>query len=393
MVENSTELELLFKKMLKDTIEDIEKDEVYRKDVKNFPLKVQWKINGITGYQIYEEDNYSYKYGEELENPDFTIILKDIELGKKFFSGDLEGFSYAPRTDYKGKFKLMHTLGWKTTDKGEGGLNRTPIRKNFLIARFDKTRDYHPFVLLKLPLFKKLIKRDEVDESKNFGAYLPINQSLGTFENQVLPLKVIKHFINKAAHIVMHRRCGCRVINDCQDHDRYLGCMYMGRDTMMMEVSDDRARVLTKEEAWSEVKRAYDSGLIPLLGRSMGESSAYGVEETGHFMSMCFCCSCCCVNGKAMRYGPSSVKLFPRMEGLTVKVDETKCIGCGECIKACAFKGRELVNGKAKVIQDRCLGCGRCESTCPTGATSIEIDDPKRVEEHIKAIESFVDVS
>ena len=97
----------------------------------------------------------------------------------------------------------------------------------------------------------------------------------------------------------MRYKCGCRHVNGCQHHDHSLGCMYMGRDVLSMKSLDGdelrEFRSLTKEEAWDAVLRAYENGLVPLMGRSMGEAAIFGVEETGHFMSMCFCCSCCCI--------------------------------------------------------------------------------------------------
>ena len=56
------ELEQMFKDMLERTIQDVEEDEFFQKDVKKFPLRINWRIEGITGYQIYEADNYSYKF-------------------------------------------------------------------------------------------------------------------------------------------------------------------------------------------------------------------------------------------------------------------------------------------------------------------------------------------
>ena len=85
MEENKIELKQIFKNMLERTIQDIEEDDTgYQKDIKKFPFRINWRIDGITGYQIYEADNYSYKFGEELENPDFTFIIHDIELGRNF---------------------------------------------------------------------------------------------------------------------------------------------------------------------------------------------------------------------------------------------------------------------------------------------------------------------
>jgi UDP-glucose 4-epimerase len=397
---DNKELEQIFKDMLERTIQDLEEDDFYQKDVKKypFPLRVNWVLDeNISGYQIYEADNYSFKFGEKLENPDFTFIIKETELGKGFLKGELKGRKYyrvAPRLDYRGKFRVQYHK-FKGVNKAE---NEPLTLITWLIIKFDKNRDYNPLTLIHLPIFKKIVK-DHIDKEKNFGSYLPINKTLN-YENQVLPLKVVKHFIDKATYIVAQKRCGCRVSRDCQQHDHSLGCIYMGTDTKRISFKSEYYRnnisEMTKEEAWNRAVQAYENGLITALGRSFNESQARGVEdETGHFLSICFCCSCCCVNGALVKYGPSegSSILFPRMKGIEVKVNLDKCIGCGECIKVCAFQARKLVDGKAVIDQERCLGCGRCETACPTGATTIEIDDKKRIEEHIKKIESYVDVT
>ena len=84
--------------------------------------------------------------------------------------------------------------------------------------------------------------------------------------------------------------------------------------------------------------------------------------------------------------------MFRRMEGISVKVDEDKCIGCGKCVDVCVFGGRELIDGKGKIDLERCLGCGRCAEVCPAGATTIEIDDVDLVDKLINSIEAVVDV-
>jgi ferredoxin len=80
------------------------------------------------------------------------------------------------------------------------------------------------------------------------------------------------------------------------------------------------------------------------------------------------------------------------MEGLTVKVDPEKCVGCGACLDVCVFLGRNIIDGKAVIDEERCLGCGRCEQVCPNDAIYITLDDPKRLDEFIQAMEEFVDV-
>ncbi len=56
-----------------------------------------------------------------------------------------------------------------------------------------------------------------------------------------------------------------------------------------------------------------------------------------------------------------------------IKIDESKCNGCGLCIDACHEGALQLVDGKAKLVSDiYCDGLGDCLPECPTGAITIE---------------------
>lgn len=56
-----------------------------------------------------------------------------------------------------------------------------------------------------------------------------------------------------------------------------------------------------------------------------------------------------------------------------IKIDESRCTGCGECITACAEGAIELKGGKARVIRDSfCDGLGACLAVCPKVALTIE---------------------
>ena len=345
---------------------------VFKKDIKDFDgtVKVNWKIFGKYGYQIFKEDDYSYKIGEQLDDPDIYLVIKDRELALRFLNGENLGFSYSPRRNYKGRFTIMYVVGFKDIETKNGKKKKQRITKNFVRAKAYNDKFTHPFNLLKLPPFQRGLKPSSLDEE--YGVYIPINQSLGKYENHVIPYVVFKHFIEKASNIVL-LNCGCRLFNDCKNHDHSLGCIYMGDDTLDLTLPEIRdGHIGTKEEALDRVRRAIDDGLIPLLGRAMAESALFGVEDKGHFLACCFCCDCCCINGKFLSYGPNvNTTMFRRIEGVSVNVDETKCISCGKCVEVCVFKGRELVNGKAKLDLDRYLGCGRCAEVCPTDATTI----------------------
>ena len=56
-----------------------------------------------------------------------------------------------------------------------------------------------------------------------------------------------------------------------------------------------------------------------------------------------------------------------------IKIDESKCDGCGLCVSACHEGAIGIVNGKAKLLCDNyCDGLGNCLPVCPTGAITFE---------------------
>ena len=56
-----------------------------------------------------------------------------------------------------------------------------------------------------------------------------------------------------------------------------------------------------------------------------------------------------------------------------VKIDESKCDGCGDCIPACAEGALQIIDGKARLISDLfCDGLGACLGHCPQDAIIVE---------------------
>ena len=375
------EIASLMKDMLTETGNMPE--ELYKSNFQGRPMKINWEIDGNIAYQHFAENGYKYEFGKHIEDADVTLKFPNTIHTKRFLS-KIPG-NYAARIVEK-KFNIYY--------------------KNPVLSVTFKDRGASAIAITRFPFYQELnklqvgpqVEDEEKDTRENYGHYIPVDLPIGDYENVPVPYQVLEHFINKASNIVL-RTCPCRERYECKNHSVELGCIFMGDDTKNMALPPEQGYVATKEQALEHVRKAMAEGLVPLLGRNVAEAEGgHGVEDTGKFLSGCFCCECCCIGVKLAQYG-GGIGLgmggdnTGPMEGMTITVDMDKCIGCGKCVEICPYKLRVLEEGKSFVDSNKCVGCGRCVDACPQGAISFDVQDPELIDKFITKIESIVDVT
>nr|MBC8460179.1 hypothetical protein [Deltaproteobacteria bacterium] len=252
MQEKELQVRTLFERMLTNTEEYANTYEHYAKDMKNYSAKVQWKLGAISGYQIFNGSEYSYETEAEIENPDIIIECDDLIVARQFFRDEFEDMRDLAKVD----FEISSGESAKKPRTGNAWRIATAL-------------------VHKLPPFRPIMERTE-GAGQSTAVAIPINQSLGEFNNEIMPVAVVEHFINKASHIFLYDLCPCRVNQDCQHFSKYdFGCMVLGRGVLRMKPNDGlviQGHLGTKEEALVRARKAVEVGLIPGFGRLRGDA-------------------------------------------------------------------------------------------------------------------------
>ncbi len=58
-----------------------------------------------------------------------------------------------------------------------------------------------------------------------------------------------------------------------------------------------------------------------------------------------------------------------------LKIDESKCTGCGKCKQVCALNLPQIIEGKARNTSPLCMRCPMCKQACPAEAISFTHQD------------------
>ncbi|UCE16558.1 MAG: 4Fe-4S binding protein [Candidatus Bathyarchaeota archaeon] len=213
-------------------------------------------------------------------------------------------------------------------------------------------------------LYVRVIPVEKVIPMK-WGEILPYEQISGIFEN---------------TKTIAVTECSCRTLTRQCDNPTDVCLVFNEFADIIIERGI--AKRISKEEAFSIVKRCEDLGLVHQLNNSEPEGYEF----------LCNCCSCCCTFLKGMIVlGKKGIAAKSRYVS---SVDSNLCDeGCSICASRCNFGAMNIVDSKAVVDKEKCFGCGLCASKCPTNAIElIPVRSPEHIVDHLeKAPSNLVD--
>lgn len=129
---------------------------------------------------------------------------------------------------------------------------------------------------------------------------------------------------------------------------------------------DEVTRAISKEEALRILRQAEEAGLVHSPGN----------YRDGHYY-ICNCCTCCCAVLRSV--AEFSVPTAIARADFVNRVDESLCVGCGDCLERCQFGALAVRDSRCIVDEGRCVGCGLCAIACPTGALHLERRPPGEI--------------
>lgn len=119
-------------------------------------------------------------------------------------------------------------------------------------------------------------------------------------------------------------------------------------------------KALTKEEAYSTLKRAADAGLVHSVSNSQ-DGNSY----------ICNCCTCSC--GILRGIAETGMANVIARSAFVNTVDPDLCVGCEICVDYCQFDALSLrpEDLYIQISTAKCVGCGVCVPQCPDSALAL----------------------
>ncbi len=167
---------------------------------------------------------------------------------------------------------------------------------------------------------------------KGLVRVLPIEKAIMGTGQRVASHEEVSYYLEKNDKFAV-TDCSCRKTRRLMGE----GCGHLEKDMCMMlgETADyyirtGKAREINREEAYELMKMAEDNGLVHEI------PNIDGMDNTP---AICNCCSCSCfaMRVATMMNAPDVIR-----SNFVSKVDETKCVACGQCVETCPTNALQL---------------------------------------------------
>ncbi len=183
---------------------------------------------------------------------------------------------------------------------------------------------------------------------------------------KIIPYPKARDIVLSNPEHILALECPCRSArsNPCLPLDV---CLIIGEPfvSFVAEHHPRRSRWITQEEAVDILQAEDERGHV--------HHAFFKDAMFGRYYAICNCCSCCCGAMQAQKRGTPMLA----SSGYTCELDETQCIGCGECVDTCQFSAISFNDLTSAIDDEKCMGCGICVSHCTQGALSLVRDASK----------------
>lgn len=160
---------------------------------------------------------------------------------------------------------------------------------------------------------------------------IPIQSSIDGSSRKASTEEVSKYI--EEARVISVSDCSCRTsreeLNQGCGHLKEDMCIQLG-DAAEYYIRTGRGREITKAEAYEIIRKAERDGLMHSIPNTEGD---------GHTHAICNCCGCSCyaIRAAGMYNNPDMVR-----SNFVSTIDESKCVGCGECVEVCPTNAIKL---------------------------------------------------
>jgi len=229
---------------------------------------------------------------------------------------------------------------------------------------------------------EKYYKRYESsDAGTSLTRIVPINKALD-YEAEILNAEEIHKILDNCQPPIVITDCPCRNrteilgIRECKNkYPIKESCFQLGAFGKYF-LDRGEGRKLSIEEAHEIINELAELGLI---------FTTENVKQASHVV-VCCCCDCCCSLLRGITRFEEKNEYCTAKSNYVSVVNQDFCIGCGTCLKRCAFKAITLDKRKATVDVNKCYGCGACAVTCDNNAIKLYRKERSKIPDNFKEL-------